>query len=102
LPHFAEAQKLSDDPAQLYLIELFSSWNHDRGGRLAEAESAYRRAIGRRPSGRTAAMWLATLLQSQGKLGEAQEIMDRALAESSTSPDPWPLFAQGEFPEYTK
>ena len=95
--HLAEAQRTNTAPDQLYLIEVFNGWGEEREGRLEEAEAAYRRALLHLPFGRTAVTWLATLMQGQGKLDEAQKIIDESLSATHKMSDPWPLFGQGDF-----
>ena len=97
LTHFREVPALTRDPALNYLTHLFTGWAEERADRLGLAEAAYRRALAVLPSGRTAATWLATLLQSQGKLEDAQALIDTSLAAPQTTPDPWPRFGQGDF-----
>jgi hypothetical protein len=95
--HLADAQRTNTAPDQLYLIELFTGWGEERAGRLEEAEAAYRRALVHVPFGRTAVTWLAALMQGRGRLADAQKFMDESLAATGKMPDPWPLFAQGDF-----
>lgn len=95
--HLADAERLTTAPDQHYLIELFRGWAAEREDHLEEAEVAYRRALVHVPFGRTAVTWLAALMQGRGKLGEAQNFMDASLAATGKTPDPWPLFAQGDF-----
>ena len=97
LMHLREVPALTSDPSLRYLTHLFTGWAEERADHLGLAEAAYRRALAVLPSGRTAATWLATLLQSQGKLEDAQALIDASLALPQRTPDPWPLFGQGEF-----
>jgi hypothetical protein len=87
---------LTRDNAALYLCDLFIGWASERLERMTDAEAAFRRALARAPAGRSAAIWLAAHLQTQGKLAEAQDVVDATLAASGAA-DPWPAFAQGAF-----
>jgi tetratricopeptide (TPR) repeat protein len=95
--HLALAYVGTNASDQLYLIELFTGWSEERAGRMDDAEIAYQRALEHVPFGRTAVTWLATLLQARGKLADAQAMIDVSLAAPSRHPDPWPLFALGDF-----
>lgn len=95
--HLAEAQRMNTAPDQLYLIELFAGWAAEREDDLEAADAAYRRALVHVPFGRTAVTWLAALMQGRGMLGDAQKFVDASLAATGKMPDPWPLFAQGDF-----
>jgi tetratricopeptide (TPR) repeat protein len=95
--NLAEAQRRNTALDQLYLIELFRGWLEEREGRMEEAEAAYRRALVHVPYGRTAVTWLATLMQGGGSLDDAQSLIDASLAARDKIPDPWPLFAQGDY-----
>jgi tetratricopeptide (TPR) repeat protein len=97
LPQLAEVSGLTRDRVLLHLADLFMGWTHQRAGRKLEAENAYRRALRVVPSSQTTSLWLAMLLQEQGRLTEAQDLMDTSLAASPKEPDPWPLFGQGSF-----
>jgi len=98
--HLADAERMTNAPGQLYLIELFRGWAAEREGNLEEAEAAYRRAIVHVPFGRTAVTWLAVLMQGRGRLGDAQNFIDASLAATGKMPDPWPIFAQGDFRDW--
>ena len=95
--HLADAERMTNAPDQLYLVELFRGWAAEREGNLEEAEAAYYRALVHVPFGRTAVTWLAALMQGRGRLHDAQVFMDASLAATGKMPDPWPLFAQGDF-----
>jgi hypothetical protein len=95
--HLAEAARTTTARDHLYLVELFSGWAAEREFRTDAAEAAYRRALVHVPNGRTAVTWLATLLQSRGKVEEAQALVDASLGAAAKIPDPWPIFAQGDF-----
>ena len=95
--HLEEAQRATAAPDQLYLIDLFTGWAAERELNLDAAEASYRRALVHVPYGRTAVTWLAALLQGRDKLDEAQSLIDASLSATGKMPDPWPLFAQGEF-----
>jgi hypothetical protein len=95
--HLADAERLTTAPDQRYLIELFRGWAAERELNLEAAEAAYRRALVHVPYGRTAATWLAALMQGRGRLADAQNFVDASLAATGKTPDPWPLFAQGDF-----
>jgi tetratricopeptide (TPR) repeat protein len=102
LGHLYEVPGLTIDADMLYLDDLFIGWAHERAGRMEYAERSYRHALARVPSGRTAATWLAAALQAQGKLAEAQELIDASLMRTAGAPDPWPLFGQGDFKMWPK
>jgi Tfp pilus assembly protein PilF len=85
--HLADAERMTNAPGQLYLIELFRGWAAEREGNLEEAEAAYRRAIVHVPFGRTAVTWLATLMQGRNRLGDAQNFIDASLAATGKMPD---------------
>lgn len=94
--HLDKVFALTQDRDLLYLADLFMGWAAERAGHLDRAEAAYRSAMTRVPSARTAVMWLAAALQSRGQLGDAQALVDASLASPSTIPDPWPLFGKGD------
>jgi tetratricopeptide (TPR) repeat protein len=96
LAQLSQVPALTHENAVLYLCDLFVGWASERLDRMSDAEAAFRRALDRAPSGRSAAIWLAGRLQAQGKLAEAQDVVDATLAASGAA-DPWPAFAQGAF-----
>lgn len=95
---FAHAdQAATADGDTHYLSQLFSAWMSERDGHRDAAQREFRAALEASPSGRTAAVWLATGNQIDGHLSEAQAIATRSLSHAVARPDPWRTFYRGDW-----
>ena len=76
--------KAAQDPALVYLAQLFLARVHDQGGRTSEAERSYRAALVADPAGQAAAFGLAQLLgRADGEAG--RDLLVGALAHAPRS-----------------
>ena len=85
-----------DDPAQAYLIHLFSAWSHERLERPDLAIASYRKALEAVPGAQSAALYLSVRLHGAGRGLEAREILDASLAIDPPPIDPWRIFGYGD------
>lgn len=90
-------QAATADGDTRYLSQLFSAWMSERDGHRDAAQREFRAALEAAPSGRTAAVWLATRNQIDGHPSEAQAIAARSLSTNVDRPDPWRTFYRGDW-----
>jgi len=96
LTEFAEVARSTDRQDLKYLAYLFSGWAQERQHALGSAEAFYRQAIAAAPNGRTARLWLATVLQAQGRIEDAQAASEASLRIPAGTEDPWRGFGEGD------
>ena len=84
------------DPFVPYLGHFFAGRAHERLGALADAETAYRRALDVLPGAQSAAVALSARLFQDGRVDEAYGVMERALAVSPQPDDPWRTYGYGD------
>jgi len=92
----ADAAPTADGDTR-YLSKLFSAWMSEREGHRDDAAREFTAAMNASSSGRTAAVWLATRYQIDGRAAEARAIAARSLSAEASAIDPWRLFYRGDW-----
>jgi hypothetical protein len=80
-----------------YLAHFLIGRLHERQGRRAEAESAYRLALDTLPGAQSGAIALSTVLFLADRPDEAYAVMEAAGRVSPQPPDPWRLYGYGDY-----
>ena len=100
-PLLAKARTGSQDPAVLYLAELFTARIAEQRDAFDEAVSAYRRAIAQVTTAQAARIGLAHLLERAGHPDDARAAAAQALLappNRDLEEDPWWLYTNGYSP----
>jgi tetratricopeptide (TPR) repeat protein len=83
-------------PSDRYLANLFLGQVLEHGDHTAEAEDAYRAAIGAYPDGQAARAAVSRLCLLSGRAADAWTVMtERSAGTSASRPDPWVLYKLG-------
>jgi hypothetical protein len=96
LEHLAAAAEGDDDPTRTYLAHLFAGWVHEKAGRPNEAIASFRQSLAA-VNGLAAALGLGVRLYEQDKRDEADALVKAALEPATAVPDPWKVYAYGDF-----
>jgi tetratricopeptide (TPR) repeat protein len=96
LAHLAAAAEGDDDPTRTYLAHLFTGWVHEKAGRPDEAIASFRQALAA-VNGLAAARGLGVRLYEQDNRDEADALVKAALEPATAVPDPWKVYAYGDF-----
>ncbi len=95
LASFSQVTSFTSDNDLVYLADLFSGWSQERLHHMSDAEMSYRSALKIIPNAKTATTSLAAILQAEGKLDEAQAVVDASLTQPSGD-DAWLRFGQSD------
>jgi tetratricopeptide (TPR) repeat protein len=86
-----------DDPGQLYLSHLLSGWSFQELKKPAEAERAFRAALGTIPRAQSATLHLGVLLYEMDRRDEANALIEEMLSADPPPSDPWRIFGYGDY-----
>jgi hypothetical protein len=96
LAHLAAAAEGDDDPTRTYLAHLFAGWVHEKAGRPNDAIESFRQSLAA-VNGLSAALGLGVRLYEQDNREEADALVKAALEPATAVPDPWKVYAYGDF-----
>lgn len=93
---FAAAEARTREPFVVYLARYFRGQALEQQKNVADAETAYRRALAIVPKAQSASFALSALLAVQGRRAEAAGIVDAALTASPRPIDPWRAYGEAD------
>jgi tetratricopeptide (TPR) repeat protein len=93
---FERAESMTRDRYLIYLARYFKGRGLERGGRLKEAEAAYRGALQTIPQSQSATLALAALLGTQGRWADAELLIEAQLSSRPPPADPWNGYAAAD------
>lgn len=97
LAALSEVERLTKDPALIYLGRLFRGLAFDGLRKPAEAQAAYRSALEISPGAHSATLALATSLFRNGQRVEADRLIAALLKHNDPRVDPWWAYWAGDY-----
>ena len=93
---FNRTEQLTRDPYVVFLARFLRGRTLEEQTKVADAETAYRRALATVPRAQSASVALSSLLFLTDRRLEADRVVDDMLNADPTPPDPWREYAHGD------